>query len=598
MATKRKDGAAGEGAESTGVKAAPAPRGGRKPTATKTASAVDARPAAAKKPSAPRKRSPASGKAESKGKRTRPKARRAGLAGAEPTPVESSRAEPKGEEPRPPSSSAPKAGLRPKAAPKAKGPPPRSGEVSARPEAPTPAVIEVRGDEPDAEADPAAKAKLAVGPGAEEGQRPAQIPWSYGQDRVTAMAVDPDKLFVYWEVTDPAIERARAALGKGGPGAWLNLRVYDTSGLIFDGTNAHSYFDHAVDRATRQWFFHVGKPGSTAFVELGMRSSEGYFVRIVRSGRVDFPRREPAPWSDPEWMTVRPWSGEVAEVHRAPAARPGGGPAGSSGETGAGGVGAWTLHDPGVLHEVVLRQLIEGGWERVEWRQGEGEGWYELEGRVEWESPRTLTSWEAGPFDEPVRIEPPRRQEREAQGFAYRTGGITHVVEGPWTVEIRGIGARARREVIARWEITRSWSILGGRIFRARFGGEGAIGGSEGRWIAGSEVRLGGASERWRIGASEVAWRGASERMLMGASRWRQAGASERAYAGASERRLGGASERAFAGASEARLGGGSERTAGGSEGRLGGSGEHFDGPTAPPLPYPPSDPGAPGREE
>src|SRR5690242_16150392 len=61
------------------------------------------------------------------------------------------------------------------------------------------------------------------------------IPWGYGQDRVTAMAVDPDRLYAYWEVTDPAIERARRGLGHGGKDAWLCLRIYDISGRIFDG---------------------------------------------------------------------------------------------------------------------------------------------------------------------------------------------------------------------------------------------------------------------------------------------------------------------------------------------------------------------------
>src|SRR5262249_47357516 len=31
------------------------------------------------------------------------------------------------------------------------------------------------------------------------------IPWGYGQDRVTAMVIDPERLYVYWEVTDEAI---------------------------------------------------------------------------------------------------------------------------------------------------------------------------------------------------------------------------------------------------------------------------------------------------------------------------------------------------------------------------------------------------------
>ena len=46
------------------------------------------------------------------------------------------------------------------------------------------------------------------------------IPWGYGQDRVTAMAVDPERLYVYWELTDEALEHARAGLGPGGRDAW------------------------------------------------------------------------------------------------------------------------------------------------------------------------------------------------------------------------------------------------------------------------------------------------------------------------------------------------------------------------------------------
>jgi hypothetical protein len=496
----------------------------------------------------------------------------------------------------------PRAAAKPKAAPKtgmaAKSPTPtRAATVKAgREPRPEGAVISVRGDEVDAEADPAATAKLAIGPGAEARETPTQIPWSYGVDRVTAAAIDPDRLFVYWEVTDPAIERARAALGKGGAGAWLNLRVYDTSGLIFDGTNAHSYFDHAIDRNTRQWFFHVGKPTSTAFVELGMRSSEGYFARIVRSARVDFPRREPAPWTDPEWMTVR--TGVVEDVHRSPAPRRGGTGAGGGapGPLPIDGEGYWSVREPGGVHEIVLRHLTEGGWEKVEWSESGGEGWFALEGRVEWESPRILTSWEAGPFAYPVEIEPPRREERAGHSFAYRVGSVTHVVEGPWRVVIRNVGAHSERHVVGTWEIHRAWTAMGGRVVRT--GGRAGVGASEAAWMVGSEARMGGASERWRIGASELAWRGASERLLAGASQWRYGGASERAFAGGSELRFGGASERAWAGASEARLGGASESAMSGasehaypgaSEANIGASEHRFEGPTAPPLPYPPT---------
>src|SRR5690348_4541071 len=153
--------------------------------------------------------------------------------------------------------------------------------------------------------------KFDLGPTAEAGPMPKDIPWGYGYDRITAMAVDPMRLYVYWEVTDAAIAAARAGLGPSGDRAWLNIRVYDITGRLFDGTNAHSYFDHRVERHERQWFFGIDKPTSTACVEIGLKSEEGYFVKIVRSGRVDFPRNEPVGDGGVEWLSVRGATGPV-----------------------------------------------------------------------------------------------------------------------------------------------------------------------------------------------------------------------------------------------------------------------------------------------
>lgn len=172
-----------------------------------------------------------------------------------------------------------------------------------------------------------------------------------------------------------------------------------------------------------------------------------------------------------------------------------------------------------------------------------------------------------------MEVEPPHREVRAGAGSAYRVGSVTHVVDGPWRVVIRNLGPRTGRQVIATWEIHRSWTVSGGWARRAVAAGGSGMRASEVRWLSASEQRLGGASERWRIGASELAWRGASERIFAGASQWGFGGASERARAGGSEVRLGGASEQGHAG---------------GSEQRLGGSEARFDGPTAPPLPYPP----------
>ncbi|HJX53982.1 MAG TPA: DUF4912 domain-containing protein [Polyangia bacterium] len=409
-------------------------------------------------------------------------------------------------------------------------------------------------------------------------EEPRNIPWTYGYDRVTGMPVDPDRLFVYWEVTDQSVEKARAGLGAGGKDCWLNLRVYDSTGRIFDGTNAHAYFDHGLDRADRQWFFHIGKPSSSAFIDVGLKSREGYFIKIARSGRIDFPRREGAPFSEPEWLSVRSTWGPVEHAGRgihgrgAPPAPPGPGKA-------EGGPPAAPRRHVALLPWEESIVLGEGGRaEVVEWEEHFTDGHSEFHRQTSWESPVTISSWEAGPFTHPVEAPEAIRQAFVGPTRMYRVGGRTHVVHGPWQVVIRGLGAHYGRAVVARWEIYKSWIADEGKETHVRDihpvlppgASELRMGASERRWRYASEARLGGASEVFYLGASQYMMGGASERRLAGASEVRLAGASERMLAGASESRLGGASERRLGGASEARPRGASEvHFLGASEARL-----------------------------
>jgi hypothetical protein len=418
-------------------------------------------------------------------------------------------------------------------------------------------------------------AKFDLGPDAVEDELPDTIPWGYGNDRVTAMAVDPARLFVYWELTDGAIDAARKQLGSGGEGAWINLRVYDISGRLFDGTNAHSYFDHGVGRDVRQWFFEIGKPTSTTTVEIGMRSAEGYFAKIARSGRVDFARDAPQPAGPVEWLTVRTATGYAGEPVTGGAPRPDG----YGGSLGGGGGQDWQGWTEGAGFPVPgpAGRAVESG---VEWKETTTEHVRHEFGHYEWEGPVYRSEWMAGPFSYPVDV-PSMLELHESGEVSMRTeDGIVHVNYGPWQVIIRGTNARAERRVLATWEYRRSVEVPGGYerdetvvgSWEPVAPGSSAlrlVGASERRWHGASELLGRGGSEVWLMGASERMFRGASERLYRGASERLYRGASERLLRGASERVLGGASERTFAGG----FPGASERRLGASENALAASG-------------------------
>lgn len=467
------------------------------------------------------------------------------------------------------------------------------------------------------ESPPGAAHKFDVGQGAPpdlaalKAEIEKTIPWGYGKDRITAMPVDPDRLYAYWEVTDDAIAKARPALGPAGASAYPCLRLYDITGRIFDGTNAHHYSDHGIDRAQRQWFFHVGRPTSEAVIEIGLKSHEGFFVKVARSGRITFPRREPVGGGEPEWLTVRVGTGQIEGEGRGHAAVPGPGGLGTphGGAWEPAHFGAFFPH--GFPHEgqADIRRFLWGG------RLDHGDGYttfshWEEVGPIEidaevtrswsWQGDIEQESWSVGPFSYPVEMPGVVQQSYGGPARMFRNGPRTHVVWGPWQVVIKGIGATAQREVLGQWEVYRSWSVVGwpAGIDAGNDAGKAPVprrvGASELR-LGGSELRLGGASERYRIGASELRLGGASERSFIGASEWRWAGASERRFLGASELRFLGASERRMLGASELRFIGASEwRLGGASEARFLGASEHFLGASEN---RPPTSEGAPHRE-
>jgi hypothetical protein len=406
-------------------------------------------------------------------------------------------------------------------------------------------------------AEEAARSKFDLGASGTE-RRPAHIPWSYGKDRITSMLVSPETLFTYWEVTDEGIERARGTLGDEGRDAALHLRVYDITARIFDGTNALGHFDIGVARTDRQWFVHIGKPGSSACIELGLRAPTGAFARIARSGRVDFPRHGMAATGPVQWLTVR-----TAE---------GGGPS-----LEGSGFQPWSGAPEETWRESLEDVVADGGIQTQyrEWTEHTGGEWSTTGGSLWWRGPVVRTSWESGPFAVPVVAPSAVFESYEGPVTVFTHGGQTRVVYGPWNVVIRGLGGWAERRVLSTWQMCASWIVGKGfaKELRTRAsalipGGSEALAASEWRFLFGSELRLGGASEEFFIGASELRLMGASERLFAAASEWRLrgaseariAGASERRARGASERRLAGASERLRRGASEARLGGASER--------------------------------------
>ncbi len=124
---------------------------------------------------------------------------------------------------------------------------------------------------------------------------------TYGEDRIVLMTRDPFVVHAYWEATPPRLDREKAWFGWNSK---LCVRIYDITGVQFDGRNAVGYFDQEVFERAGNWYFDLGRPSHSFCADLGLLSPEGRFLTLARSNYVTMPRDGVSDAVDDEWMLV------------------------------------------------------------------------------------------------------------------------------------------------------------------------------------------------------------------------------------------------------------------------------------------------------
>jgi hypothetical protein len=138
-----------------------------------------------------------------------------------------------------------------------------------------------------------------------EEQKPAvpsdTLTHEYGSERMALMARDPYMAFSYWELPQARIEKEKAWFGWDSK---LCVRVYDITGVLFDGTNAKAYFDQEVYDRVGSWYFDFSRPMHSFCADLGLLAPNGRFLTMIRSNAVTMPRDGVSEVLDEEWMLV------------------------------------------------------------------------------------------------------------------------------------------------------------------------------------------------------------------------------------------------------------------------------------------------------
>lgn len=148
-----------------------------------------------------------------------------------------------------------------------------------------------------------ADAKYYTGAQATEKAAPSsqELSHGYNEDKIVLMVRDPYWVFTYWEVTPARIEKEKAWFGWNSK---LCVRLYDITGVQFNGANAIGYFDQEVYERLGNWYFDLGRPTHSFCAELGLLSPEGRFLTLARSNYITMPRDGVSDVLDEEWMLL------------------------------------------------------------------------------------------------------------------------------------------------------------------------------------------------------------------------------------------------------------------------------------------------------
>ncbi len=131
-----------------------------------------------------------------------------------------------------------------------------------------------------------------------------ELPAGYGDNRIVIQVRDPYWIHSYWEIAQEKLNLLRREFGDILNDAKYMLRVYDITGVMFNGTNANRFFDIEINDYANNWYINVSSAGRTYCVDIGLLLPDNKFITLARSNLVHTPIDGPSWITDEEWMIV------------------------------------------------------------------------------------------------------------------------------------------------------------------------------------------------------------------------------------------------------------------------------------------------------
>ncbi|MDR0822316.1 MAG: DUF4912 domain-containing protein [Endomicrobium sp.] len=132
----------------------------------------------------------------------------------------------------------------------------------------------------------------------------SSLPRVYGDTKVVLLPRDNTWLYSYWEISQGTVEGISKIYGDAFNPNYIALRIYDVSGIVFDGSNANKFFDIHVGIHNISWYVDLGEYNRSVCADLGFFLKDGRFISAARSNVVEMPRYGVSDITDEVWGSI------------------------------------------------------------------------------------------------------------------------------------------------------------------------------------------------------------------------------------------------------------------------------------------------------
>ncbi|MDR1940697.1 MAG: DUF4912 domain-containing protein [Endomicrobium sp.] len=131
------------------------------------------------------------------------------------------------------------------------------------------------------------------------------LPVSYGDTKAVLLPRDPVWIYVYWEISQNIKDALSNKFGGNFNAGATALRIYDVTDIEFNGSNAHRYFDVAVNGGALSWYVNVGEFNRSWCADIGYVLKDGAFITVARSNSAVMPRHGVSSVTDEHWALLQ-----------------------------------------------------------------------------------------------------------------------------------------------------------------------------------------------------------------------------------------------------------------------------------------------------